>query len=201
MSIKKSLCAIASLLLVVSASAAPAKGENFDCMSFKVAEKRDASWSTFPGKEMRYVITWNVYDPNKCIISTVRNLYPDSVMWVGLSSSQRGYWPGTWNLTRSGENAIISLDFEVPLSWLNAIGNQPGNYDYGMPKDAYAGWSHLVAYGLFDIRADNFFKKETKSVDAMITGAEIWSTWFAKQQNLKTDECDPVAASREFETI
>ena len=159
MSIKKSLCAIASLLLVVSASAAPAKGDNFDCMSFKVAEKRDASWSTFPGKEMRYVITWNVYDPNKCIISTVRNLYPDSVMWVGLSSSQRGYWPGTWNLTRSGENAIISLDFEVPLSWLNAIGNQPGNYDYGMPKDAIDMYGTVGGAEYYELPNGEVYKK------------------------------------------
>ena len=161
------------------------------CLSFKVDDEKEASWTTYPGKEMKYLLTWRVSDPNSCIISTVKNVYPESVMWVGLSASQRGYWPGKWALARTGNDVIITLEFEIPLSWLNAIGNTPGSYSYGMPTDVSSGWSHLITSGVFDIRANNFFKKESKYVDARITGAEIWSSWFTKQQGIYSNNCIP----------
>ena len=201
MSTRKLIISLLAALLFVFMVPPTATGNNFDCMSFKVEDERDNSWSTYPGKEMRYIMTWSVFDPNNCIISPVRNLYSGAVMWVGLSSSQRGYWPGTWGITRSGQNAIISLEFEVPIAWLNAIGNLPGNYSFGMPTDAFSGWSKLVAYGTFDIRADNFFKKESKSVTSSIAGSEIWSTWFSKQQGLKDDSCEPAAAQMTYDFV
>lgn len=160
------------------------------CMSFKV--DKEASWTTYPGKEMKYLLTWKVFDPNSCIISAAKDVFPgQSVRWVGLSHSQNGYWPGKWVTLRSGNDVIITLEFEISLSWLNAIGNTPGNYSNGMPTDWLSGWSYLSASGVFDIRSNNFFKKESKYIDGHITGAEIWSSWFTKQQGIYSNNCTP----------
>jgi hypothetical protein len=163
--------------------------EDYSCLNFKLINERGL-WSLSEGPQVtKAVVTWSIFDPGNCITKGLSGLKTWSVTWQG-ANYVRGYWDGVWSSEREGNNYVIILTFDIPNSWLVAVGNSPGIYSGEMTNIGFLSGAFLYSSQLIERKVST---TQTKSefVTAYITTSSLWNLVLSNRQKIQRYECIP----------
>jgi hypothetical protein len=181
---------IIGILFPVSANAV----EDYSCMNFKIVNE-EGLWSLSEGPEVtKAVVTWSIIDPGNCITKGPIGLDTYAIYWVGAVSSTSGFWDGTWTSSRDGQNYVIIFEFDIPNSWLSALGNSPGTYSYGMPTSSQIGYASLSISELIE-RKVSTSQRKSELISGVTTSSELWAQVLSNRQKLTRNDCIPEKSS------
>jgi hypothetical protein len=172
---------LAALTLLSPWTMLPAHSVDYNCTSFSIPNWDHPDWSISNSKDLRIVFTWRVNDPQQCVaglekVTGLKNFF------VKYSSPTQNF-DTTWNFERSGDVAVVTATFEVPIQWLQAWDNTGEKYSTGMQQNFPDIQNTLM--GLNDQAG-----KHLGDVHGEISKATLWGIWFSKNQGLDTSQCD-----------
>jgi len=163
--------------------------EDYSCLNFKVINERGL-WSISEGPQVtKAVVTWSIFDPGNCITKGLSGLITSSVTWQA-ANYVKGWWDGVWSSQRDGNNYVVILTFDIPNTWLVAVGNSPGTYSGEMTNLGFLSGSYLYSSKLIERKVSS---TQTKSefVTAYITTSSLWSLVLSNRQKIERSECIP----------
>ena len=171
--------------------------EDFSCMNFKVVNP-EGLWSLSEGPQItKAVVTWSIIDPGDCITKVPTGLEKDAIKWTGASATKAyGWWDGTWTSSRDGQNYVLVFEFDIPNTWLIAVGNSPGTYEgnigtsHGMPYSRNSFDKNLWMIESIERKISNS-QKTTELIRAQSTAGELWAQVLSNRQKLTRDDCKP----------
>ena len=180
---------LSSLLIPSTARAV----DDFSCLNFKIINEKGL-WSLSEGPTVtKAVVTWSIFDPGNCITKGPAGL--EDIRWKS-ANYLTGYFPAEWSSARSGSNYVIIFAFDIPNSWLTAVGNSPGVYSSRM--GSYPNFQGFAA-GLWEIefitRKVSNTQTTNEMIEAWIDTAALWNMVLTNRQKLQRDNCSPVKSS------
>ena len=181
--------------LIVSALLIPAPAravDDFSCLNFKIINK-DGLWSLSEGPLVtKAVVTWSIVDPGNCITKGPSGFTKSAIGWSS-AGFINGRFDGVWSSARSGTNYVIILAFDIPNTWLAAVGNAPGVYsdrrmDIAPRFERYA--AGLWELELIDRKVSNN-QITSEIIEAWISTGALWNLLLSNRQKLQRDDCSP----------
>ena len=187
----------ASLAIVLSffASSTAVAVDDFSCLNFKIINKQ-GSWSLSEGPlTTKAVVTWSIFDPGNCITKAPSGTDVSGIGWQS-ANYIKGYFPTIWSSARSGSNYAIVLAFDIPNTWIAAVGNAPGIYSGGMGHwPEYKSFAaRLWEYEVITRKVSNT-QTTTESIEAWIDASTLWNKILTNRQKLQRDDCSPPTTS------
>ena len=187
--------ALLSILLLGIIPSTARAVDDFSCLNFKIINKQGL-WSLSEGPAVtKAVVTWSIFDPGNCITKGPAGSDLFGIRWKS-ANYLTGYFPAEWSSAKSGSNYVIILAFDIPNSWLTAVGNSPGVYSGGM--GSYPEFKSFAA-GLWEIefitRKVSNTQTTNEMLEAWIDAAALWNMVLTNRQKLGRDNCSPVKSS------
>ena len=176
---------IAGLVTPINAQAV----EDYSCLNFKVINEKGL-WSISEGPQVtKAVVTWSIFDPGNCITKGFSGLQNSSVTWQA-ANYVKGWWDGVWSSQRDGNNYVIILTFDIPNTWLVAVGNSPGTYSGEMTNLGYLSGAYLWWLGFIE-RKVSTTQRKSERIEAYITTSSLWSMLLSNRQKMQRSDCIP----------
>ena len=176
---------IAGLVTPINAQAV----EDYSCLNFKVINEKGL-WSISEGPQVtKAVVTWSIFDPGNCITKGFSGLQTSSVTWQA-ANYVKGWWDGVWSSQRDGSNYVIILTFDIPNTWLVAVGNSPGTYSGEMTNLGYLSGAYLWWLGFIE-RKVSTTQTKSERIEAYITTSSLWSMLLSNRQKMQRSDCIP----------
>jgi hypothetical protein len=163
--------------------------EDYSCLNFKLINERGL-WSISEGPAVtKAVVTWSIFDPGNCITKGLSGSKTFAVSWQS-ARYVTGYWDGVWSSERDGNNYVVLLTFDIPNTWLAAVGNSPGTYIGEMTNVGYLQGAYLWSLSSIE-RKVSTTQTTREIITAYITTSSLWSLLLSNRQKMQRSECIP----------
>lgn len=148
-------------------------------------------WKTSAAMDLKYIVSWEVYDPAGCVIGIGEQSqlgHKNIASWN--FPEQTVFIPTTWRVLRDGDRVFVSAELEFPISLLQSMPNK--NLD-GLGVELSQLSQKVQVWG------DLVVRKGTGTSVEMLRGttslAHLWGDWFSKKQGIFPTECQPLAVN------